>query len=465
LTATSFLTTGEKMSEEKLINSELYSGARSIAVKILNRIDRTDAYLDKILDNEMKHSGLKGADKALLFEIVHGVIRQRLKIDYILNSFYKGQFSKCVINIKNALRVALYQIIYLDKVPDYASVNEAVEFIKKVQGRKPADLINAILRNIIRNKEALRYPDPDEDLIAFLSIYYSHPVWMVKRWLSRYGREATESLMTANNERPAISIRVNTLKISVEDFYQMLEKVDLKYIKGKLLPDYLKLKNMSNITDWEYFNKGYFNIQDESAGIACRLLEVKPNMRVLDLCAAPGGKSVYLATLMNNEGEIVAVDKFGSRLKRLSGNLARLGVTNVKVVEADALSYEDEPFDRVLLDAPCSGLGTLSKKPDIKWKRNLTELRNLTKLQYELLVKAASMLKAGGSLVYSTCTIEPEENQEIVKKFVNNNPNYIFNKGNGCFAEDLRNKDGFIQTMPNIHQLDGAFSCRIDRVS
>ena len=195
----------------------LYQGVRGHAVKILNRIDRTDAYLDKLLDIEIKNSNLSGLDKSLLFEIVHGVTRWLGRIDWILNGFYKGQFSKCIPNVKNAMRVALYQILFLDKVPEYAAVNEAVEFVKKLQGQKPADLTNAVLRNIIRSKDSIRYPDPNEDIIAYFSAYYSHPTWMVKRWINRYGKDETEKLLISNNNKPLLTIRVNGLVSNYEE--------------------------------------------------------------------------------------------------------------------------------------------------------------------------------------------------------------------------------------------------------
>ena len=303
---------------------------RGLAVKILNRVERTDAYLEKLLDNEMRNSELIGADKALLYEIVHGVIRWMGRLDWVLNGFYKGQFSKAIPNLKNGLRVALYQILFLDRVPDHAAVNEAVEFVKKLQGQKPADLTNAILRNIIRNKNGIRYPDPNEDLPGYLSAYYSHPSWMVKRYLARFGREETEKLLLANNEKPFLTLKINTTKVNPEEFKILLDTVNLKYIPGKYLPEFFKLLNLTNITAWEYYQKGYFNIQDESAGLACRLLSPEAGMRVLDLFSAPGGKSVYIASLMNDRGEIVAVDKYESRLKLVKKNIDRLGFKSIK---------------------------------------------------------------------------------------------------------------------------------------
>ncbi len=447
--------------EHKIEN--LYEGVRGLAVKILNRVERTDAYLEKLLDNEMRNSELSGQDKALLYEIVHGVIRWMGRLDWVLNGFYKGQFSKAIPNLKNGLRVALYQIMFLDRIPDHAIVNEAVEFVKKLQGQRPADLTNAILRNIIRSKNAIRYPDPNEDLTGYLCAYYSHPSWMVKRYLERFGREATEKLLAANNEKPFLTLKLNALKTNPEDFKGLLSSVNLKYIQGKYLPEFFKLQNLTNITAWEFYSKGYFNVQDEGAGLACRLLDPKPGMRVLDLCAAPGGKSSYIAGLIHDEGEIVALDRYESRLALMRKNLERLGINSIKTIEVNALEYNDGTFDRVLADVPCSGSGTLSKKPDIKWKKDILDLRKITEMQYELLVKASTLVKPGGIIVYSTCSIEPEENFEIVKKFLATHPQFKLKEASEDFSHELLDENGCIQTLPHVHHMDGAFAARLVR--
>lgn len=448
--------------ESQAIN--LYQGVRGFAVKILNRIDRTDAYLDKLLEIELKNSNLSGPDKALLFEIVHGVMRWMGRIDWILNGFYKGQFSKVVPNIKNALRVALYQILFLDKIPDYAAVNEAVDFVKKLQGQKYADLANAVLRNIIRSKETIRYPNANEDIVGYLSAYYSHPSWMVKRWLNRFGRESTEKLLNINNNKPSHSLRINGLVTNKEEFCKLLESVDLKYSESKYLNNFLRLNILTNITDWEYFTKGFFTIQDESTGFPVLLLEAKPGMRILDLCAAPGGKTAFIADLMENKGEIIALDRFESRLKILQKNLNRLSVTSVKTIAIDALEFEDsDGFDSVLVDAPCSGLGTLTKKPDLKWKKDLGDIRKIVNIQYDLIRKGASLVKVGGTLVYSTCTIEPEENQEIISKFLSENSNFELFDASKLFNKELVCNEGFVCTYPHIHGIDGSFAAKLIR--
>ncbi len=460
---------GNLLEEEKTTNNpeengikELYSGVRGLAVKILNRIERTDAYLDKLLDNEIKNHDLSGADKALLFEIVHGVVRWMGRLDWILSGFYKGQFSRALPVMKNALRVALYQIMFLDKVPEYAAVNEAVEFLKKLHGQKPADITNAVLRNIIKSKANLRYPNPDEDRIGFYATYYSHPSWLIKRWVKRFPNEELEQLLTANNERPSLTLRINYLRVSRNEFLGLLDSVNLRYTKGTFLPDFIKLQNLTNIANWQYFKEGYFTIQDESTGMSCKLLDVKPGMRILDLCAAPGGKTSFIADLINNNGKIVALDKFEVRVKMLDINFKRLGITCVESIAIDALEYEDSLlFDRVLADVPCSGLGTLSKKPDVKWKKQLLDIQQVTTLQYKLLCKAASLVKPGGVVVYSTCTIEPEENIEVIKKFLAENPDFHLVNAAGSLPAEVIDENGCVQTYPHRHKMDGAFAAKL----
>ncbi len=440
----------------------LYKGVRGIAVKILNRIDRTDAYLDKMLDKELRNNELASNDKALLFEIVHGVIRNLGRIDWVLTGFYKGKFSKCIPNVKNAMRVALYQIMFLDKVPEYAAVNEAVNFVKKLQGERSANITNGVLRNIIRSKDKIRYPKREEDLLGFLSAYYSHPSWLVKRWLSRYSNEFTEDLLKANNQKPKLTLRVNRIVTNLSEMELLLNSENLSFSKSKYLPNFIRLSGMSNIVNWEYFQNGYFSVQDESTGFSCFLLDPKPNDRVLDLFAAPGGKTSLLADLMENTGEIVAIDKYESRLKVLEKNISRLSIKNVKTIEADALEYNDkEKFDKILLDVPCSGLGTIAKKPDIKWRRDISSIRKLTELQPRLLEKGASLLKPGGELVFSTCTIEPEENFEIIEKFLEKHEEFELINAGSYFDKKLVADNGCVQTYPNVHGIDGAFAAKL----
>ncbi len=439
----------------------LYSGPRGVAVKVLNRVERTDSYLDKVLDAEMRSGELGDLDKGLLAEIVHGVLRWQNKLDWVLNGFSHGNFAKSEINVKNTLRVALYQILFLERVPHAAAVNEGVEFIKRIRGEKPAGLVNAVLRNIIRNMEGIRYPDPAEDPVQYLAVFYSHPYWMVKRWVARFGQEETQKLLTANNERAGLTLRINKLRTEPGLFLKQLEQQQITY-KGSIHFDYLvKVRGLTRIAQMDLFRNGMFTIQDESAALPCVLLAPKPGERVLDLCAAPGGKTTNIAELMRNEGEVVAIDKYEAKLSLVKGACERLGLTNVSLRADDAATIDCEPADRVLLDAPCSGLGVIAKKPDMKWKRDIADVIKLTRIQEELIEHAALLVKPGGVLVYSTCTTEPEENQEIVWKFLARHPEFTLESAAHYVSRDLVTPEGFVETFPHRHAMDGSFAARL----
>jgi 16S rRNA (cytosine967-C5)-methyltransferase len=445
--------------------ANLYAGARNLAVKILNRVERTDSYLDKVLDAELKSAEISDLDKGLLTEIVNGVLRWQHRLDWVLNGFSHGNFSKAEINVKNAMRVALYQIMFLDKVPHSAAVNEAVEFVKRIRGDRPAGLVNAVLRNIIRNLEGIRYPSAEEDPVQYLAVYYSHPQWMVRRWLARFGADDTRKFLAAANERPGLSLRINKLRIEPGLFLRELEQLEIPYVGSTHIDYFVRVRGLSRIGQMDLFRKGMFTIQDESAALPCMLLDVQPGQRVIDLCAAPGSKTTNISERMNNTGEILAVDKYESKLGLIKGSCDRLGLTNVTLMCADAQTLETDPADRVLVDAPCSGLGVLSKKPDIKWKRDVTDIDALVRTQRELLNNAARLVKPGGVLVYSTCTTEPEENQERVREFLEQHAEFRLEGVRPYVSHDLVSPEGFVETYPHRHGMDGSFAARMVRVS
>jgi 16S rRNA (cytosine967-C5)-methyltransferase len=439
----------------------LYSGPRGTAVKVLNRVERTDSYLDKVLDAELRSGELNDLDKGLLTEVVHGVLRWQNRLDWVLNGFSHGNFSKSEINVKNILRVSLYQILFLERVPHSAAVNEGVEFIKRIRGEKPAGLVNAVLRNIIRNIEGIRYPDPAEDLVQYLAVFYSHPHWMVKRWLDRFGRESTERLLMSNNERPSMALRVNRLKISPADFRARLDAQQINYTVSEHLPHFVRVKTLSGIAQMDLFKNGMFTIQDESAALPCQLLDPQPGQRIIDLCAAPGGKSTNIAEIMGNTGEIVALDKYEAKLQLIRASAERLGVKIIDLRTADASTFEGPLADRVLLDAPCSGLGTLAKKPDMKWKRDISDIRKLTAIQGALLENAARLVKPGGAIVYSTCTIEPEENADVITAFLEGHPEFSLDRAEKYLPAAVVSPEGFVTTLPHVHFMDGSFAARL----
>lgn len=449
------------MEHQKDEPKNLFSGVRGTSVKILNRVERTDSYLDKLIDSELRSSEFNDFDKALLTEIVHGVLRWQSKLDWVLNGFFHGNFSKAEVTVRNTLRAALYQILFLDKVPDHAAVNEAVEFMKRVRGDKAAGLVNGVLRNIIRNKEGIHYPDVQNDAALYLSTMYSYPLWMVRRWMNRFGFYETEKLLEAQNQKPGLTLRVNTLKTSVEDFMKMFDLHNISYDRSEFLPTFVRTSNLANISQTEIFRRGFFTVQDESAGIAATLLDVQPGERVIDLCSAPGGKTTFFGETMKNQGTIVAVDKYQTRLSLVKSGCERLGITNVEYVSADGASFESAAADKIIVDAPCSGLGVLQKKPDIKIKRDLRDVIEVTGSQESLLENAARLLRTGGALVYSTCTIEPEENFSLVKKFLQRHHEFTIDHASKYVNAKIVHPDGYVESYPHRHGIDGSFAVRL----
>ncbi len=445
-------------------DTSLYSGVRGIAIKVLNRVERTDSYLDKLVTNELRSGELGDQDKGLLNEIVTGVVRWQMKLDWVLNGFYRGNFPKADVNVKNAMRVALYQMMFLDRVPHHAAVNESVEFVKRLRGEKYAGVVNGVLRNIQRHLGEIRYPDKDENLVHHLSVFHSHPIWMVKRWVERLGNEEAEKLLVANNEKPPLTVRINKTRINPAEFIKLLEKEGIEFEPSPYLDHYLRLKGSGGMAQVDMFRKGYFSIQDESAGLAGKLLDPQQGERIIDLCSGPGGKSMHIAEIMNNTGEVISVEKYVSRADLVRNSAERLGLGSIKMLTEDAHDLETKIADRVLVDVPCSGLGVLRKKPDIKLKRESTEIPKLTQIQYKLLEKAATLTKPGGILVYSTCTIEPEENDIVVQRFLENHKEFTLDDPTSFVSKDFVTPRKTVETYPHIHRMDGSFAARLKRL-
>ncbi len=451
------------------VDKRVYNNARAIAVKILVRCERTDAYLDKIIDFEIRNSDLNDLDKALLNEISHGVIRWMRRLDWFLNGFYRGQYEKCLSDVKNAMRVALYQILFLNKIPYAAAVNEAVELIKKLRGDKHAGVVNGLLRTIIRTLDSLVWPTREIDEVNYLGIIQSHPNWMVRRWVTRFGFDEAEKLCEANNRRPKLSLRVNTNRVSVEEMEKHLEEKGIQHRRGNYLNNFLHIKMMSRIYDDEFFKKGLFSVQDESAGLMSKLLDPKENELVLDVCAAPGGKSSHISELMNGKGKVISIDKYLSKVEIMKKNFERMSLSNVLAFHEDIQEPKTEllrekllnKVDKVIVDAPCSGLGVITKKPDIKWKRESGDIIKLQKIQLEILEKASEYVRPGGALVYSTCTTEKEENEDVVAIFLERHKEFRVDRAEEYVSRDVVNSNGFIELFPHIHNIDGAFGARL----
>ncbi|MBU4352956.1 MAG: 16S rRNA (cytosine(967)-C(5))-methyltransferase RsmB [Nanoarchaeota archaeon] len=443
----------------------IYQGPRGTAIRILNRVERTDAYLDKLLDIELNRKEISDLDKGLLNEIVHGVIRWKNRLDWVINGFYNGNYHKTEINLKNALRVAAYQILFLQRIPNHAAVNESVEFIKRLNGEKAANLVNAVLRNIIRNLASIRYPEPEVDAVHYLSVYYSYPNWMVKRWLPRFGYEETEKLLIAYNQIPGITIRINKMRCEPAKFLSILDAAAIQYHGSEYIDYYLKITNLTVLSNLNLFQDGCFSIQDESAALPTMLLNPQPGERVIDLCAAPGGKTTHIAELMRNQGSIIAVDKYDYKLGLIKTSCERLGITIVDYKVSDAGELDDLPADKVLADVPCSGLGVLRKKPDIKWKRDISDINKLIGYQKSILENAAKLTKPGGVIVYSTCTTEPEENMLLIQEFLKSHPEFSIDDASKYVNHELVNNSGCVETFPHKHHMDGSFAVRLVKSS
>ncbi len=438
--------------------------ARYKAVKILNRYERSDAYIDKLLNNELRSGGLESRDKALLTELVNGIVRWKAKLDWILIGFYHGEYQKCLNIIKNAMRVGLYQILFMDRIPIPAAIFESVEIVKRIQGEKTAAIVNGVLRNIARNIHNIRYPKIEDDRTYYYAILHSHQKWMVKRWMDRFGEENIEQLLARNNEHPPTSVRVNMMKANVEDIIELFNVHNLEFQRVPEMDCSLYLYNTKfDITSTDLYNTGKISIQDPSATLASRLTNAQPGDVVYDLCAAPGGKSFYIAEMMKNQGRVIACDKYESKLSIIERGKERLGFDIIETLEADAEVYKsDEKADVVICDSPCSGFGIIAKKPDIKWARDIDDLKKIVNLQKSILKNAAELVKPGGALVYSTCTIEPEENTEVADWFLETHPEFELDPADQYLPERYC-KDGMLQTFPHLHGIDGAFGVRFVR--
>lgn len=457
--------------EKDTINENTHLGnltsvtkCRAIATHILNRYDRSDSYIDKLLESELKSNDLNKKDKALLTQLVNGTVRWRAKLDWVLIGFFHGEFHKSMNIVKNAMRIALYQILFMDKIPEHAAINESVELVKQIQGQKAASLVNGVLRNIVRNKQNIRFPDDKEDRDFYLSIVHSHPKWMAKRWVKFWGEEFAVQLMEANNEIPYLAMRVNKLKSTAEEVEKILNENEINFEKSVFHPDTYKVKNLgTSITMTDLFREGMIAVQDPSASLAAELTNAKPGMRVMDMCAAPGGKSFKIAEMMENKGTLISNDKYWGKLKMLSAEAERLGITIIEQQKEDAAEFSPkEKADVVIIDAPCSGSGTFSKKPDIKWKREIEDVYKLNTIQKEILKNAPNLIKEDGAIVYSTCSIEPDENMLIAEWFLKTFPDFKIDPAENYLPAEVC-KDGCMQTFPNVHHTDGAFAVRFIR--
>ena len=434
---------------------------RKLAVKILNRVLNEGAYSNIILSKELNEVELNDKDKALLTEIVYGVLRRKRTLDVIIANFVKD-IKLMDKNILNILRVAIYQMNFLDKIPTYAACNEAVEEAKEIS-ENDSKLVNGILRSFTKNPDDINVPGNKIDEYAYK---FSFEPWMIRLLIKQYGENVAKKIMSGLNTIPKVSIRVNELNSDYDEVYEKLEEMEYEISEGVICPEAINIKGGKSIENNPLFKEGKITVQDESAMLVAPLLDLKEGMTVVDLCSAPGGKTTHIAEILGNTGKVLAFDLHESKLGLIKENCERLGVTNVTTFAQDATKLNAElvaSTDRVLLDVPCSGLGIIRKKPEIKWNKKRNDLREIIPVQREIMNNAWQYLKQGGVMIYSTCTLNKEENEENIKWFLSKHKDATIEKvfiGKG--ANLCYNQMGTLTILPNEY-MDGFFVAKIKK--
>lgn len=432
--------------------------ARSVSIEILVQFD-LESRVDYSLAND-----LEPRERAQVREYVQNVLRKRSYLDFLIGEFSSISMEEMKPQLKNILRLGLYDMLFMDSTPDYAAINEAVEITKLTLGSKSGDLVNAILRNIQRDIDNLPKP-AFKDRTKLVATTFSHPEWMVKRWSKRFGEREAFQLMQANNTRPVYFVRVNNLRTKTENFKLRMEKADIRFKESDWLPGYFIVDSVQPFIQKGWLDKGFCQVQDIAAGFAPTILDPEPGETIYDLCAAPGTKTIMIADLMGGEGNVIAVDISSERLEKLAESALNYNAENIKIRRSDARDIDLKVTEGVLLDAPCTGTGVLSKRADLRWQRTEQDLEDLVKLQEELLDEAANMVKKGGRLVYSTCSIEPEENWEQIQKFLGRYDNFELDDLSDYLPEEVLAENGkAYQTYPHKHKCDGHFGVRLVRV-
>ncbi len=441
--------------------------ARKTALFILDTLDKGRNTLDSVLENVLeKNAMISRRDKALLYALVYGVLRWRGRLDWIIGHFSKTRLEKINPKVLNILRLGVFQIIYLTRIPVSAAVNTSVEMAKSIAKPWVVRYVNAVLRNAARGYEKVPFPNTEKDPVSALAAKKSFPKWLIKRWLHRFGLKETETLCNAINSIPPITICTNTLKTTREKLMRSLE-CDVENIKHtSYSPDGICFFNpRSPISEIKAFKDGWFQVQDEAAQLVTLLLNPQPGETVLDACAGLGGKTGHIAWIMKNRGKIVAMDNDAEKLLRLESEMHRLGVSIVTTCKHDLNNpLSGKPFtafDRILLDAPCSGLGVLRRNPDTKWSTSKKNLTRYQKRQAIFLDNLAHLVKPSGVLVYAVCSTEPEENEEVVKNFLNNHSEFVIETnpaGLPARVSSLVNQNGYLRTFPHLNNMDGFFS-------
>jgi len=439
---------------------------RDVALAALNRADSSHGFQERYLETSFEENpGLSERDRAFIVHLVQGVLRWQIRLDWIVKQAVRFPFKNIEPPTLNILRLALYQIFFMDRVPESAAVNEAVKQAKGADNKHVAGFVNGILRHICREKDRLSFPDPDREPDLYLSVSYSYPLWLIEKWVRELGPDAAERLLDAGNRIPHTVIRANTLKTDRQGLLERLNEEGVTGSTSLYSPEGVTLEGLKGpVNRLTAFKEGLFQVQGEAAQIGSHLLSPYPGDSVLDVCAGLGGKSTHLAAIMEDKGFILALDRSRSRLISLLQSSIRLGAGSVKPVVADARgplsTFMRYPFDKILVDGPCSGLGVISKNPDAKLTKKVGDIQRLARLQSTILNQTVHLLREGGTMLYLTCTISREENEGVVEGFLEGNGEIALENLKNTIPEwglDLIDDNGFFRTFPHINGMEGFF--------
>ncbi|HEY8348386.1 MAG TPA: 16S rRNA (cytosine(967)-C(5))-methyltransferase RsmB [Clostridia bacterium] len=445
-----------------------YDIARETALKILYEINEKGAYSNIALNKYLSSHELSERDRAFITELVYGVVKWKLTLDRTVAACSDIKMERLSPWIKNILRIGTYQLLFLTKVPPSAAVNESVKLARRYGHNASAGYVNAVLRNIAGGGGKDIVPDRAVDPVGYLSVRYSYPKWIADKFMELFGEEFAESLLEAGNRVPDLTVRANTLKTSAEGLVNALKNEGVEASPGRYVSDAVIIKSQVSVTRLKAFRNGLFQVQDESSMLPAAVLAPQPGEKVLDACSAPGGKATHMAQMMQNKGLITAMDIHEHKLKLIEDAAGRLGTDIIRTELHDAaipVPQHEGAYDRVLLDAPCSGLGIIRRKPDIKWARENRDIGSITGLQRRLIDSVSKAVKPGGVMVYSTCTLLPEENECIVRDFLNNNDEFYEDDITAYLPPGLAKhaRGGMIQVYPNRDGIDGFFVARLAR--
>lgn len=439
---------------------------RISVIESLKKIFKDKSYSNLVINNDIKN--IEHKYYSIYRKSVLGVVENLMYIDWIINHMSKTSTKKMETEVLFTLRLAVYQLFFLENSYENIVVNESVEHIKKIVNIRASKFVNAVLRNIIRNKNNIIDDMKKLPFKEYLCVKYSYPEWLVLKWIEQFGREQIEDVLIANNSEAPLTLRVNSMKTSRDELINILQNKGMIVHKSEYLDKGIIIENPSEIDKSDEYRNGLFSIQSESSMLAGQVLNPTENSLIVDLCAAPGGKSLNAAEMMNNTGKIISRDIYNNKISLINKEKLRLGINNITVETFDATKLDDNlvgKADYCIVDVPCTGLGIIRRKPEIKYNKLESDLKTIPKIQYEILENASKYLKENGELIYSTCTVNKEENINIINSFLKHNKNFttvdISNESKNNFDTS---SSGYIEIYPHLHHMDGFFIAKLKRL-